>query len=221
MKKSIESIWKNGFLKDDALVAPKVNDLYNQKSIHFVDTYARRFKINLQAIVIGSLLFLAVSFLIDIPITGIGFFFVLNALALVDRKLLQELKLIDKSDSSYRYLKSFERWLKKKHRINRQMASIYYPIFFISIVFGLWFSSSVQTVIQDGLNLGPIELSLVWLIPIFAISILLGIVGGKLYDWDVSMIYGSLYDKLEEMLKDMEALRDEDYTEDDLVSDNL
>ena len=28
MEKSIESIWKEGFLKSDALVAPKLNDLY-------------------------------------------------------------------------------------------------------------------------------------------------------------------------------------------------
>ena len=31
MEKSIESIWKQGFLNSDALVAPKLNNLYNQK----------------------------------------------------------------------------------------------------------------------------------------------------------------------------------------------
>jgi len=39
MEKSIETIWKEGFLESDALVAPKLNDLYNQKSIHIVDKF--------------------------------------------------------------------------------------------------------------------------------------------------------------------------------------
>ena len=39
MEKSIESIWKQGFLNSDVLVAPKLNNLYNRKSIHSIDTY--------------------------------------------------------------------------------------------------------------------------------------------------------------------------------------
>ena len=44
MEKSIENIWKEGFLKSDALVAPKLNNLYNKKSIHIIDKFKRRFK---------------------------------------------------------------------------------------------------------------------------------------------------------------------------------
>ena len=51
MEKSIETIWKEGFLKSDALVAPKVNDLYNQKSNHIIDKFKRMYEINLVAIV--------------------------------------------------------------------------------------------------------------------------------------------------------------------------
>ena len=50
MENSIETIWKEGFLKNDALVAPKLNDLYNQKSLHLIDQLKRMFKINLMAI---------------------------------------------------------------------------------------------------------------------------------------------------------------------------
>ena len=31
MEKTIEAVWKEGFVDDDALVAPKLNDLYNHK----------------------------------------------------------------------------------------------------------------------------------------------------------------------------------------------
>ncbi len=86
MEKSIESIWKQGFLNSDALVAPKLNNLYNQKSIHLIDKFKRMFKINLNAIVIGSLLFLGISFLIGIPFMGIGFFLTLSIIVIVNKK---------------------------------------------------------------------------------------------------------------------------------------
>ena len=54
MEKSIESIWKEGFLKSDALVAPKLNDLYNQKSEHVVDKVNRLYTINLIVIIVNG-----------------------------------------------------------------------------------------------------------------------------------------------------------------------
>lgn len=62
MEKSIETIWKEGFMKNEALVGPKVTNLYNQKSIHFIDKYKRMFKTNLNAIAIGSVVVLVASF---------------------------------------------------------------------------------------------------------------------------------------------------------------
>ena len=50
MEKSIETIWKEGFIKNDALVAPKLNDLYNQKSIDIVEKFKRMYKLNRIAI---------------------------------------------------------------------------------------------------------------------------------------------------------------------------
>ena len=58
MEKSIENIWKEGFLKSDALVVPKINNLYNQKSKHITAKFERMFKINLIAIVVFSVVFL-------------------------------------------------------------------------------------------------------------------------------------------------------------------
>ena len=104
MEKSIETIWKEGFLKSDALVAPKLNDLYNQKSTHLVDKYKRMFKINLIAVVVGSFLILGASIILGIPVMGVGYFIILNAIVIVNRKLLPELEKIDKNVSSYHFI---------------------------------------------------------------------------------------------------------------------
>ena len=58
MEKSIESIWKEGFLDSNAMVAPKLNNLYNKKSIHIIDKFKRMFKINLNALVVFSFVIL-------------------------------------------------------------------------------------------------------------------------------------------------------------------
>jgi hypothetical protein len=49
MTKSIEVIWKEGFVNEAHLTAPKVNDLYNRKSQNIVDKLQSMFAINTQA----------------------------------------------------------------------------------------------------------------------------------------------------------------------------
>ena len=133
MEKSIETIWKEGFLKNDALVTPKLNNLYKQKSKHILDKIKRMIKINLVAIVAGSTLFLIFSILTGIPVFGIGFFLICNAIVILNRKWMISLNKIDKNANSYQYLKNFEGWLKEHLSFNRRMAHLYYPLFFLTM----------------------------------------------------------------------------------------
>ena len=148
MEKSIENIWKEGFLKSDALVAPKINNLYNQKSIHIIDKFKRMFKINLIAIVAFSFAFLVVSFIIGIPITGIIFFVTLSVLVVINKRLLNDLEKIDIGISSYQYLKAFNQWINKQVSINKRFSRFLYPIIFMSLVLGFWFKDA------EGMPLG-------------------------------------------------------------------
>jgi len=61
MKKSIETIWKEGFLKNDALIAPKINNLYTQKSIDIVEKFKKMYKINRIGIILFAIIILPVS----------------------------------------------------------------------------------------------------------------------------------------------------------------
>ena len=95
MEKSIENIWKEGFLKSDALIAPKLNDLYNQKSKHVIDKFKRMFKINLIAIVIFAFAILVVTTFNGLPVIGISWFLILIGLVVVNKKLTSSLEKID------------------------------------------------------------------------------------------------------------------------------
>jgi hypothetical protein len=217
MEKSIESIWKQGFLNNDALVAPKLNNLYNQKSIHLIDKFKRMFKINLNAIVTGSLLFLGISFLIGIPFMGIGYFLTLSVIVIVNRRLSRGLNKIDKSESSYHYIKAFDNWMKQQVSVNRIMARFYYPLFFFSIVLGFWFyhfnGKQLGESITNKLILNYPDIYLIFGVPLFIIlgvilmMVLLSYLGGKIYIWDLKVVYGGVLRKLNEIIADMEELR--------------
>ncbi|MCT4700169.1 hypothetical protein [Tenacibaculum haliotis] len=216
MEKSIENIWKEGFLKKDALIAPKINNLYNQKSIHIIDKFKRMFKINLIAIIVFSSLFLIISFFIGIPLMGIIFFMALSILVVINKKLLNELEEINKGVSSYEYLKTFNSWINKQIRINEKIAAFLYPIIFMSFVIGFWFKDA------DGMFLGKrlvneivygfpdvylvFGIPLLGIVIVIIILILLATFGGRIYKWDLNLVYGRVFKKLEQLLADMEHL---------------
>ena len=70
MEKSIEQIWKEGFLKEATIKAPVIDNLYSQKSVHIIDKFKRRFRINLIAILAFSFFLLTISFLANTPLFG-------------------------------------------------------------------------------------------------------------------------------------------------------
>lgn len=212
MEKSIETIWKEGFLKNDALVIPKLNNLYKQKSKHILDKIKRMIKINLVAIVVGSTVFLIISFFIGIPVVGIGFFLICNVIVLINRRLMQSLNKIDKNVNSYQYLKDFDGWLKEHLSLNRRMAYWYYPLFFLTTVLGIWFSYFGQAAFHSVLS-RPNSIFLVngipvfWLLTVIIVACILGFLGGRIYNWDVHLVYGRVFKKLNELINDMEELR--------------
>ena len=201
MEKSIESIWKEGFLKSDALVAPKLNNLYTQKSIHIIDKFKRMFKINLNALVVFSFVVLIVAFFVKIPVMGVLMFILLNVIVIVNKKLFKGLNKIDKNVSSYKYLKSFDNWMKDQILINMKMSRYIYPYIFLAMIFGFRFSSDFQETLSRILGTHEIYyiygIPVYWVLTMLIIVVLLAIFGGKIYKWDLNLVYGRILKKLE------------------------
>ncbi|MFK7772051.1 MAG: hypothetical protein AB8F94_07920 [Saprospiraceae bacterium] len=218
MEKSIESIWKEGFLKNDALVAPKLNDLYNQKSIHLLDKFEKTYKWNLILLVIFSFVVLIISIPIGMKYMGIPMFFIFNILVIISKKHFDSLKNIDKNQSSYAYLKEYDSWLNEKISSIGKVYTVVYPMMFLSMVFGFWFLD-----VGDKGFLGQIVTQ--WIMEEFPNTILIngaplfGIIGvilitglisffsKKMYRLDLKVVYGNLMEKLADLLSDMEKLR--------------
>ena len=206
MEKSIENIWKDGFRENDQLTAPKINNLYNQKSIHIIEKFKRMFRINLISIVTFSFVFLIITFFVGIPITGIIFFVTLSVLVFINKKFLNDLERIDLGVSSYQYLKAFNQWKNKQIAINKKISKFFYPIIFMSMILGFWFKDA------EGLPLGERlvdkiliyfpDTYLIFGIPLIGIVIVLIILvilvyfGGRIYKCYLNICYGRVFKKI-------------------------
>jgi len=217
MERSIEKIWKEGFLKKDALIAPKVNDLYNQKSIDIVDKFRRMYKMNIIAIIVFALILLPVSTTIaKMPYTGLPMFVLFMFVAFFAVKFKMELDKIDKSLNSYQYLQSFKNWIKAVIEFNTKLSRYLYPYVFLSLFAGFWFGGFGQEIpgveLVKNLQSKYPDMLMLFGLPFYGILgfvfiiALLAYFGGKIGKWDFNLVYGRIVRRLDILLKDMEDL---------------
>ncbi|MFT6244994.1 MAG: hypothetical protein ACJA0U_002561 [Salibacteraceae bacterium] len=212
MEKSIEEIWKNGFLQNEALVAPKVNDLYNQKSKNIVDKLLQMGQTNSYAILIGSFIILFVSVITGATIMGLALFFLLGWLVLAGREQQKKVDEIDKSMSSYAYLKAVNSWRNDAIALYTRIYRIFYPLFVLSIGIGFWFSTfgtelAVNLVEKFPNMIYILGMPLYPLIVLLTIAALSSIFARRIYRLDLNIVYGSVFAKIEELIADMDELR--------------
>lgn len=217
MEKSIESVWKEGFLKKDALVAPKLNNLYNQKSIHIIDKFKRMYQINRIAIAVFAIIVLPVSFISKIPYLGMFMFIAFSIIIVVSGRFMKKLKNINSGDTSYQYLISFYNFIKELISVNAKLSRFLYPYIFIAIIFGFWFGDIggnipgkefISKLIVDYPDMQLVlGLPLIGVLGVTFIVFILALLGGKIGTWDLNIVYSGIVKKLEGLINDMEELR--------------
>ncbi len=217
MEKSIETIWKEGFLKEDALIAPKVNDLYNQKSIDIVEKFKRIYIKNIIFLLVFAVIMLPINIAFKMAYMAIPMFFVFVGISLYALKFKKQLDAIDKNLNSYQYLKTFDTWTKNMIQYNLKMSRFLYPFVFLCLFAGFWFGNIGGDIPGEEyvayLQEGNPDLLLVFGIPLFVIlGLILGMLvlayfGDRLGKFDLNMVYGRILKRLERLLTDMEELR--------------
>jgi hypothetical protein len=225
MEKSIETIWKEGFMHDNALVVPRINDLYNRKSTDIVDKLQRMFRVNLLAITIAIIAIPVVTGAIEFggPFTGVETtpFIFFPALALsallavlvrIRRQEMLKLEQFDKGQTSYQYLKVFVEWRRASFQRYSRFYQLFYPLFFLLGDAVLWFSFGSKIAAEAAAGF-PEEfvaqhISTLWLIGTVLGTGLAAWFAKPLYQLDVNLVYGQQFEKLDEIIADMEELRE-------------
>lgn len=212
MEKSIENIWKEGFLNEDALIAPKVNNLYNRKSIHIIEKFKKMFLINIWGIAIGSLLLFIASYFAGALLAGSIVLTMMCWVAYTAYCELQALERIDKGQSSYTFLKSFQDWIAKCIERYGKMYRIVYPASILVFYFGIWFSDMFahkREIVAASTNDLVFGLHIHTTIIVIIMAVLMSIFSKAIHRKDVKTIYGGILKKLDSALAEMEELKGE------------
>jgi hypothetical protein len=213
MKNSIENMWKEGFLEEGALDLPKINRLYEQKSQHIVDKIKSRFKFNLKLIIVMAVVIPIIYFFMDALWEGVAIAVLLLATAWFSQRQIDRIKAVETGQNSYDYLKSFKSWLDSILLKNGSVIRFTYPIYFLivmSMLFSSWSSQEelVNEVVQkfpDVTLIGDVPL-IAWIITA-VITVLMLVFSKKIYLFDVRLMYGRIFDKLDATIEEMETLR--------------
>lgn len=212
MKKSIEEIWKEGFLNEKSLVAPKINDLYNQKSIYVVDKLKRMFRVNLIVLVIMSIVLPIIQYFVDAFWQGVAASILLLLTAWYSKRKMHNLNTLDQGATSLDYLKSFDRRLKDVLSRSEKIVRFSYPLYFLIAMSSMWsawnkgpITSKMYQKYPDVIFIGSVPL-FVWIIAGVA-TLLMLYFSGRIYRWDVRLMYGRVFDKLEETIAEMQKLK--------------
>lgn len=213
MRKTIEATWREGFLDADALVAPKVNDLYTRKSTHIVARIQRMQRINEIAIVIGAPIAWALYSAVGMPYGGAIMCTAWVGLIVVRRQFPHITKFdAPVSVDSYQCLKAFQQWLKNRLAWGRRVQRHLYAVTFLALAIGIGESEPGQLLIRTFVEGFP-DVRLVNGVPlglivvVVAMTIVVDLFGGVIFDFDVNTVYRNVFRKLDEMVAEMEELR--------------
>ena len=212
MEKSIEAIWKEGFLNEKSLVAPKINDLYNQKSKDLVDRMKRMYRNNLIALVVMSIVFPIMYYFLDAIWQGVATSILLLLTAWYSKRQKRSIKTLDHGATSLDYLKSFDRWLKDALSRSEKILRFTYPLYFLIAMSTIWAAWNKGTLTSKMYQKYP-DIIFIGSVPLFALiiagvaTLLMLYFSDKIYRWDVRLMYGRVFDKLEETIAEMEKLK--------------
>lgn len=212
MKNSIEAIWKEGFLNESSLVAPKINDLYNQKSRHLVGRMERMFRLNLTIIVITAIIFPVVYYFLDAAWEGAAASLLLLLTAWYNKRQIDSIKALDHTTTSLEYLKSLRRWLGEVVLKSEKVARYSYPVYILislSTVWSAWTQQGLAMKIQQKFPNLPFvgHLPFIALLTGVVIITLMLCFSARIYRWEVRLMYGRVFDKLEATIDEMEKLK--------------
>jgi len=211
MKKSIESTWKDGFLKKEMLVAPKINDLYSRKSNDIIERFQKRFRINVIILAGASLFVLVFYFFEGLPFVGLSLSVLFILLMIAGRKQLAALKKIDRNKNSYQYLRAFDTCLKNIISDSARIGRVLYPGMFLFITTDFFFvlpntSEKLVNIMNDPDTYLYQGIPIFWAVGVAIIVVLLSYFGDRIYVWDFKLVYGRLMKRIDRTLKDMEEL---------------
>ena len=207
MDKSIENIWKEGFA-NEKLLAPKINALYNQKSIGVVEKVIHQFKKEILFLI--PLAFCVFLFNILLDNTHAVFWGIISAIPCLfwfylGKKQVKSIQNINYETNSYQYLISVRSKLLEISQFNKKIAVSSVPIILFPMLIYTYYKQAGKTIGEifgvEGIDLPTVTIFLI--LPIITgIAIILA-------NWLFKKGVKERTSILDDLIQEMETLRGE------------
>ena len=204
MDKSIEKRWNEAFLDEQSLIAPKINDIYNQKSKSVINKIRRTYEFDNKGllpmagiVVIGGIL------LSETIIAAYGAFLILS-LYFFNTRLLKRFKTIDVKSDNLTYLKNYRSVINSVSKATKKLFIFAIPLAIVSI-FALAYGVKEQSFLSNYISS---ETSFIGILSVgLMVAIATAMIGYFVYTISTKVLYHSLISKLDDIIKELEELK--------------
>jgi len=200
MENSIETIWTKGFLKEEMLAAPQINNLYQKKSKLLIEKLKRTYRTDNRSIIPLAILSIIGFSVVGQWILGIYVMVLMLGMFLLNKKKLASLERISIDTTSYEYLLKYHEMFLQLKRFYTGLLGFGLPIAaIIGYIIFFWNSPLLHDFLQ---------LKVIYIIGILlGLSLVLSALGVLAYRLSLKLVYGRFIQKLEEMIADMNELQ--------------
>ena len=207
MEKSIEKIWNEAFIKEEALIAPKINNLYNQKSKSIIAKIKRTYEIDNKGLIPMAIIVAIGMTLFSEAIIGFYGAFLIVCLYFFNNNLLKKFKAIDVTSDNLTYLKKYKNIINIIMKATKKLFVFAIPLAVLSI-FALSFSIKENSFLSKFISSDTsfLKIIAVGLLVAFVVSI----IGRIVYTISTKILYAGLISKLDAIIIEMEDLKKEE-----------
>lgn len=151
MERSIENIWKEGFINEGALKAPIINDIYNQKSKHLIDRVLKRLRIEVWLLLPMAVAIFALNLALDNN-TAV-YWGIISALPcllwfFVGQRQMNSLRDIPYGADCYEYLLCVKQKVQEIANFNKRLIITSIPILLFPMLIYTYFNNQGKTIGQ-------------------------------------------------------------------------
>ena len=205
MEKSIEKIWNEAFINEKALIAPKINDLYNQKSKSLIHKIKRTYELDNKGLLPLAGIVTIGGILLSETVIGLYGTLLILSLYVFNRSLLKKFDTIDVKSDNLKYLKDYKNIMTSVTKATKKMFVLALPVAVFSIFILAYFTkedSFLSKVLTN--NMSFTSMVVVGVI----ISVALAVICFVAFSFSNKILYAPKLAKLNAIIEEMEALKE-------------
>ncbi|CAM1361317.1 conserved membrane hypothetical protein [Tenacibaculum litoreum] len=204
MEKSIEKRWNEAFINEQSLIAPKINDIYNQKSKSVINKIKRTYEFDNKGLLPMAGIVVIGGILLSETIIGAYGAFLILSLYFFNSRLLKRFNSIDVKSDNLTYLKNYRSVINSVSKATKKLFVFAIPLAIVSI-FALAYAVKEKSFLSNYISSDSSFLEIIGVGLI--VAIVTGIIGFVVYNISTRILYHSLISKLDDIIKEMEELK--------------